>query len=197
VGTVKHTATTVVDLHYGGETVTATPNHPFWEVRRRDWVDAGELVVGDQLLAANGSVVPLEQVAVRHGQFTVYNLEVEGQHTYFVGKTGVLVHNGPPGNPCAAPPPKPLTGRPHGSPDHDAAIDAEIADMPQGSIDPRKNQAQVDAAGNKVGNNRPDLQYTDPKTGERVNVEVVDSNPDTHAGPILTNDPKAILIILF
>ncbi len=56
------------------------------------------------------------------------------------------------------------TDTPHGSPEHDAAVNKEIQKMKdQRYTDIRKNRtAQTDAQGNKVGNNRPDAQGTNP-----------------------------------
>ncbi len=86
------------------------------------------------------------------------------------------------------------TDTPHGSPEHDAAVNEEVQKMRDQSYgDIRKNQAQVDAQGNKVGNNRPDVQGTNPETGQREHVEV-DRNPARgaqHEKDILRNDPSA------
>jgi hypothetical protein len=96
IGTVKHIANTVIDITYAGDTLTATPDHPFWVVNRNDWVRAGDLRSGDRLATAAGRTLSIEAVsAPRQGEFTVYNLEVEGLHTYHAGKHAVLVHNGP------------------------------------------------------------------------------------------------------
>ena len=57
--------------------------------------------------------------------------------------------------------PKPNGGKggKHGNPDHNKAIDDAIKALPKKAKNIRKNQAQVDINGNKVGNNRPDIQY--------------------------------------
>lgn len=60
---------------------------------RGDWVAAADLRVGDQLLRADGTwstVIGLEKETRSE---TVYNFEVAENHNYFVGTTGVLVHN--------------------------------------------------------------------------------------------------------
>jgi hypothetical protein len=73
--------------------------------------------------------------------------------------------------------------------------------------DVRVNQTQVDASGNRVGINRPDLQYT--IDGKRYYVEYDKprcGNPsaskrgDAHAQRILNNDPgidAALQVTLF
>jgi hypothetical protein len=40
-----------------------------------------------------------------------------------------------------------------------------------GAVDVQINQHQINAAGERVGINRPDLQYTNLRTGERVLIE--------------------------
>jgi hypothetical protein len=84
-----------VELDVAGEKLLATPGHPF---RRQDgdsWVAAGEIRTGDILDTLSG--VPLTVSSTRPIQQvdTTYNLEVAEAHTFFVGRGGALVHNGP------------------------------------------------------------------------------------------------------
>ncbi len=77
-----------------GEKITTTPTHPFY-VSRKGWTDAVNLRAGDILLTLNGKLITIEQVAQEtlDQAVSVYNFEVAGIHTYFVGADGVLVHN--------------------------------------------------------------------------------------------------------
>jgi RHS repeat-associated protein len=83
-----------------GELVT-TADHPFWVESDASWVSAAELVVGDVLRGVDGVLVPVVSLTVTGGTETVYNLQVEGLHNYFVyaGDTPLLVHNAN-GAPC-------------------------------------------------------------------------------------------------
>jgi len=78
------------------ETLTTTPEHPFYVVGR-GYVDAGQLGIGSLIVTRAGPAVVVQSYAVlsRPEGYTVYNLEVEDNHAYFVGKTngGVWVHN--------------------------------------------------------------------------------------------------------
>ena len=59
----------------------------------------------------------------------------------------------------------------------------------------RKNQAQVDVNGNKVGSNRPDVQYD--MNGQHMNVEF-DIKPENglqHQQTIQNNDPNTKVIL--
>lgn len=92
VTTFERVAPVVLDIRVAGETITATPEHPFWVVER-GWTPAGLLLPGDRLLTSRGAVVRVESIARREGRFKVYNFEVSGTHTYFVSALGILVHN--------------------------------------------------------------------------------------------------------
>lgn len=85
----------LVDIQVAGDTLTATGGHPFWVDDEGQWVDAGDLVVGDHLLLADGSTTVVAAVDDRVGLQRVHNLTVEGIHTYYVDFDGahVLVHN--------------------------------------------------------------------------------------------------------
>ena len=56
---------------------------------------ACQLRAGDVLVMLNGEYVVVEQVQheLLESPVAVYNFEVEGFHTYYVGDTEVLVHN--------------------------------------------------------------------------------------------------------
>ncbi|MEU4597541.1 Hint domain-containing protein [Nocardia sp. NPDC023988] len=77
--------------------ISATTNHPFWVPALSRWVDAGDLKPGT-LLAGRADERPRVVEARREvSHAPVYNLEVDGPHTYYVvaGNTSVLVHNCP------------------------------------------------------------------------------------------------------
>lgn len=89
-----HPASELVHVRTDSDTITATPNHPFW-VQGRGWVDAGLLASGDTLVLADGGRADIVSVTREKlsGPVDVYNLEVEDFHTYFVVSAGVWVHN--------------------------------------------------------------------------------------------------------
>ncbi|TGL69369.1 polymorphic toxin-type HINT domain-containing protein, partial [Leptospira kmetyi] len=76
------------------ETFHTTWNHPFWVVNERSWVKVKDLKVGDIVQLKDGSEVPISKISSYSVSMTqVYNLEIEKNHTYYVGESGVLVHN--------------------------------------------------------------------------------------------------------
>jgi hypothetical protein len=85
----------VYNLQIEGETepIGVTPTHPFWSVDRQGWVPAGELRVGERLVAQNGTTPRVVAWTVRAEPERVYNIEVDGDHVYRVGHQGLLVHN--------------------------------------------------------------------------------------------------------
>ena len=75
------------------EIVRATPTHRLWVVAR-GWVTMGELHPFDVVLLRNGGTAVVGGEQLETDFTTVYNIEVEHDHTYFVGNGGVYVHNG-------------------------------------------------------------------------------------------------------
>ncbi|MBZ4396818.1 polymorphic toxin-type HINT domain-containing protein [Myxococcus sp. AS-1-15] len=69
-----------------------TAEHPFW-VSGRGWVEAQSLMPGDALETATGNRVLVTSLQSVPGRETVYNFEVDGAHTYFVGELSTWVHN--------------------------------------------------------------------------------------------------------
>ncbi len=86
------------------ETLVGTPNHPFYSFRHGGFVEAGELAVGDTLSLSDGKSATVtavrDETALPGQTFTTYNFAVAEHHTYFVGESGIWVHNT--GNLCEA-----------------------------------------------------------------------------------------------
>jgi hypothetical protein len=98
------------------ETITTTPEHPFFvksnsklefasfknQSANFDWVGAGKLKAGSIVWKKNGSTGIVSSVRTTARTRAMYNLEVARAHTYFVGKNHWLVHNAArPWMPCS------------------------------------------------------------------------------------------------
>ncbi len=84
---------TVVRLVVGEQELVCTPERPFYVVGK-GWVRADALVEDDLCLNANGERVAFVSREALAEARRVYNIEVEGTHTYFVGEGDeVLAHN--------------------------------------------------------------------------------------------------------
>ena len=95
-GTFRHAAANVIDLQVGGESEPfgCTNNHPFWSEDRHQFVEAGELLIGERLQSADGTITQVTKITPRRGPpVDVFNFEVDVDHVYHVGASGVLVHN--------------------------------------------------------------------------------------------------------
>jgi hypothetical protein len=95
-----------------GSNLSVTTNHPFHVdsgpgITTPTWVQAGDLKVGDRLRTKSGKDVTVTALGYHTGYAHVYTLTVANDHDFFVGHTGVLVHNARRG-PC---PKDALTGR--------------------------------------------------------------------------------------
>ena len=91
---VKQTSE-LIHISLKNEMIDSTTNHPFY-VLDRGFVKAKDLRAGDILCTVDGDYVVVEQVQheILESPVNVYNFSVEDNHTYFVGKNGVGVHNG-------------------------------------------------------------------------------------------------------
>lgn len=85
---VRNASGAVASLH-------TTQHHRFWDVTRNGWVDAADLLVGDQLRSDGGSVITVAAVQSWQGSRWMYDITVDGVHTFYVaaGHDVVLVHN--------------------------------------------------------------------------------------------------------
>ncbi len=84
-------------VHIGtstGEDIETTENHPFY-TEERGWVAAAELKEGETLHTEDGDIVTVtyNRDEWLKQPIKVYNLEVEGLHTYYVTADSELVHN--------------------------------------------------------------------------------------------------------
>jgi hypothetical protein len=81
-----------IDEDGNSESLFATPNHPFF-VSGIGWKGAEFLTRGDSLILHDGRTGSVKQVGDTGRRERVYNFEVDGFHTYYVGNLGVWVHN--------------------------------------------------------------------------------------------------------
>ncbi|MBZ0233059.1 MAG: HINT domain-containing protein [Deltaproteobacteria bacterium] len=75
------------------ERLRTTDDHPFWT--QRGWVTVDFLVPGDEILFGSSEWGTVNQISPTGLQETVYNIEVDEFHSYYVGNFATLVHNGP------------------------------------------------------------------------------------------------------
>ena len=73
------------------ETVEVTDNHPYWV--EGEWIESAKLKPGMVLTDEAGQQVKVLELQEIGKTQDTYNIEVADFHTYFVGKSKVLVHN--------------------------------------------------------------------------------------------------------
>jgi hypothetical protein len=75
------------------ETIGVTDNHLFWSVDQDAFLPIGKMALGERVLTYHGDTKRILAKLPRPGPEVVYNLEVYGEHVYFVGGLGLLAHN--------------------------------------------------------------------------------------------------------
>lgn len=97
--TFRHTSG-VIDLTIGysasTEAIGTTSNHPFWSEDQKEYVQAASLEIGEQVRTYTGDTKQVVSLLPRPGPEAVFNLEVHGEHVYYVGDWGITVHNAGP-----------------------------------------------------------------------------------------------------
>jgi hypothetical protein len=77
-----------------GERIETTPEHPFF-TEEDGWLPASELRFGMHVRNADGRYGTVQTIQFAFRTQPMYNLTVEGAHTFFVGEKQWLVHNAP------------------------------------------------------------------------------------------------------
>ncbi len=87
----QRVAPSYITLTLHNEQIQTTPEHPFW-TQNKGWQTADKLVYAQALATrdADRLIWALDPV---NEPVTVYNFTVEPDHTYFVGKNHLWVHN--------------------------------------------------------------------------------------------------------
>jgi len=90
-GTTKADAAQAsAELHH--ETVHTTASHP-WLSADHGWITAGQLVVGERVVRADGSTAVVVRLHGVPGAADMYDLTVSSVHTFVVGNGQYVVHN--------------------------------------------------------------------------------------------------------
>ncbi|NLD47185.1 MAG: hypothetical protein GX660_08290, partial [Clostridiaceae bacterium] len=85
---------TFIRLNVEGEEIRTTPSHLFF-TDDGWWKAADNIKAGDKIVDSSGRLreVYSTELEKLNEPERIYNLNVEDYHTYFVGKSGLLVHN--------------------------------------------------------------------------------------------------------
>jgi len=84
----------IVSIRFAGaaDPVDSSPWHRFYSRDRIEWVDARNLRVGERIRTKSGESA-IAAIDHKPGAARVFDLEVEGDHAYYVADAQVLTHN--------------------------------------------------------------------------------------------------------
>mgnify|MGYP004565445571 FL=1 len=93
--TFIHEDTQIYNLHLDSEIIKVTPHHRFYIFRNNkfDWIEAKDLLLTDKLFNNKKELININKIENKTEINTVYNFEVQKNHTYFVSDKNILVHN--------------------------------------------------------------------------------------------------------
>ncbi len=82
----------IYELTVPKEKIFVTAEHPFY-VDGKGWVKVKELKPGDKLKTSTGDNLKVITLRLKSKYVEVHNIEVDGNHNYFVTAISILVHN--------------------------------------------------------------------------------------------------------
>jgi RHS repeat-associated protein len=89
---MAHNDPVVEHLKLDTGAIDTTPNHPFFTTDR-GWAVAGSLVAGEKIRTETGTYTAVISFTLDATPTTMWDLTIDGAHTFFVGPGAVLVHN--------------------------------------------------------------------------------------------------------
>ena len=89
---VENKVSEIYKLTTENQIINVTEEHPFYVVNK-GWIKVKDLKSGDLLKTSNENYEELKSIIKEEKQTFVYNIEVKGNHNYFVTKRSILVHN--------------------------------------------------------------------------------------------------------
>jgi len=93
-GTIRHWSFEVITVFLAdGSHLDVTSHHRLFSADRHDWAAAGDLTDGERLETRHGTVAVSHVERAAQAPQLVFNLEVLGEHQYYVGHAGVRAHN--------------------------------------------------------------------------------------------------------
>jgi RHS repeat-associated protein len=93
INTLNRKTQGLYEITAGKETIHVTAEHPFYVIGK-GWVKAKDLQAGYVLKSSdNKATVKVNAIKELSKAVTVYNMEVDGNHDYFVTSSTILVHN--------------------------------------------------------------------------------------------------------
>ncbi|PWG77934.1 Hint domain-containing protein, partial [Pararcticibacter amylolyticus] len=88
----KRSSNEIYEVVTGSQTVLVTAEHPFYVIGR-GWIRVKNLRNGDILKRLDNIEERIVNVVKKEKTESVFNIEVEGEHNYFVTDSKILVHN--------------------------------------------------------------------------------------------------------
>jgi hypothetical protein len=96
--TINHLSRGICNLTYinhagQSETIRPTSSHRFYSLDRKDWIHIGNARFGEKLQGLGNDVITVISCQSLGTIERVYNMTVEDEHVYHVGKLNLLTHN--------------------------------------------------------------------------------------------------------
>lgn len=82
----------IYEITTDNQKIFVTAEHPFY-IKGKGWVKVKNIQAGEVFKTKNSSIERVTSIKNEKHQEVVYNIEVEGNHNYFITNSNILVHN--------------------------------------------------------------------------------------------------------
>ncbi len=82
-----------LQIFVGKDIIEVTGNHRFWLPEKKIWQVASKLLITDMLLSKKAKQIKIDKLVIVDEIKDTYNLEVQDNPNYYVGKNALLAHN--------------------------------------------------------------------------------------------------------
>ena len=90
---ISYAANHFVNITIDDECVGISASQRLYAINKNGWVYASILEVSDQLLCGNGEIVVIKKIETIQESQKIYALSIKTDHTFCVGRYGIVVHN--------------------------------------------------------------------------------------------------------
>ncbi|MCX5923079.1 MAG: polymorphic toxin-type HINT domain-containing protein [Candidatus Dependentiae bacterium] len=83
-------------ISVGDDAIIAAPQQKFYDPEKQIWCKAKHLQKSMPLLSGHKDIVTIDDIEFLDGEIEFFDVQLDNQHTFFIGTQDIVVHNFPP-----------------------------------------------------------------------------------------------------
>jgi hypothetical protein len=94
--TTSYFLSKAVSVSIGDDVIIAAPQQKFYDPESNVWRKAKHLKKSMPLLSGHKNIVTIDEIIFFDGEIEFFDIQLDDQHTFFIGAQNIVVHNFPP-----------------------------------------------------------------------------------------------------